>query len=69
MTQKDRILQHLKEKGCITSWEAIMEYGATRLADIVFRLRQEGYQIDSVYEKGTNRFGDKIHWTKYTLKA
>ena len=69
MTQKDRVLQHLQENGSITSWQAIMEYGATRLADIVFRLRQEGYQIDSTYETGANRFGDKIHWTKYTFKA
>lgn len=69
MTQKDRVLQHLKEHGSITSWQAIMEYGATRLADIVFKLRQEGYDIESEYEKGTNRFGDKIHWTKYKLKA
>lgn len=69
MTQKDRVLQHLQEHGSITSWQAIMEYGATRLADIVFKLRQEGYDIESECEKGTNRFGDKIHWTKYKLKA
>lgn len=69
MTQKDRVLQHLQEYGSITSWKAIMEYGATRLADIVFKLRQEGYDIESEYEKGTNRFGKKIHWTKYKLKA
>jgi hypothetical protein len=35
---------HLKKKP-ITSWEAINLYRATRLADIVFKLKQRGHNI------------------------
>ncbi len=66
MTQKEQVLHHLKHKGPITSWEAIMEYGITRLSAWICVLRQEGYQI-----KGTNitkKRGEKIiNYTKYEL--
>lgn len=45
MTQKEMVLNHLKKHGAITSWEAIMEYGITRLSDVIFRLRKDGYKI------------------------
>ena len=32
LSQKDDVLRHLKEKGSITSMEAIKNYGATRLS-------------------------------------
>lgn len=40
-SQSDAILWHLKTYGKITSYEAIKEYGATRLADIIFKHRQK----------------------------
>ena len=46
-TQKDAILWHLKNYGNITSWEAIKEYGATRLSGIIFDLKAEGYPIET----------------------
>jgi hypothetical protein len=44
MTKIDQVLMHLKKKP-ITSWEAIHLYHATRLADIVFKLKQRGHNI------------------------
>ena len=44
MTKIDQVLMHLKKKP-ITSWEAINLYHATRLADIVFKLKQRGHNI------------------------
>ena len=47
------ILNHLKEHGKITSWEAIQLYKATRLSGIIFTLKQQGYVIDT--DGGTGR--------------
>lgn len=41
------VLNHLKEHGKITSWEAIELYRATRLSGIIFCLKQQGYVIET----------------------
>ena len=66
-TQKDMVLAHLQAEGSITSMEAIMQYGITRLAVAVCRLRKEGWLIDSVTEYGVNRYGRKVPYTRYVL--
>lgn len=62
-----KVLEHLKNHGCITSLEAIELYGATRLSAIIFNLRNRGYQIDTVDLPFTDRFGTKSHYGKYVL--
>ena len=64
-TQKEAIMWHLKTYGKITSWEAIKEYGATRLSDIIFRLKNEGYNIKTNLVKKENRFGNITTIAKY----
>lgn len=69
VTLYDRVENYLKENGSITSWEAIKEFGATRLSAIIYVLRNEReMNIDTIYETGKNRYGDKITYAKYTLK-
>ena len=63
----DRILRHLQEYGSITSWEAIKEYGYTRLSHYIYLLKKDGYTIDVEIMKTTNRYGDKVHFNKYIL--
>lgn len=46
-SQSDAILWHLKIYGSITSYQAIKEYGATRLSAIIFNHRKAGYDITS----------------------
>lgn len=56
MTKSDQVLMHLKKKP-ITSWEAITLYKATRLADIVFKLKQKGFNIvTQMVDDGHTRF-------------
>lgn len=64
-TQKDRVLQHLREVGTLTSWEAIKEYGCTRLADVIFRLKDK-HSITTEIINSKNRFGDDTRYAKYT---
>jgi hypothetical protein len=44
MSKTNQVLMHLQKKP-ITSWEAIMKYRVTRLADVVFKLKQRGHNI------------------------
>jgi hypothetical protein len=65
-SQSDAVLWHLKTYGSITSYEAIKEYGATRLADIIFRHKKNGYDIDSISLSKKTRFGRTTTIAQYT---
>lgn len=68
MTQRAAVLGHMQKKGSITSWEAIENYGATRLSAIIFNLKEEGYQIGDTWEQYENRFGETVRVKRYFLK-
>ncbi len=68
MTHKERILTHLQDFGSITSWEAIKEYGCTRLSAYIYLLRKEGYIIENEMVTSKNRYGDEVHYAKYKIK-
>nr|DAJ44843.1 MAG TPA: helix-turn-helix domain protein [Caudoviricetes sp.] len=68
MTQKERILKHLQDFGSITSWEAIKEYGCTRLSAYIYLLRKDGYIIENENVTTKNRYGDAVTFAKYQIK-
>ena len=68
MTQKERILKHLQDSGSITSWEAIKEYGCTRLSAYIYLLRKDGYIIENENVTTKNRYGDAVTFAKYQIK-
>lgn len=69
MNKTNAVALHLIEKGSITSWEAIKEYGATRLSAIIFNLRNNrGMNIRTERIEFTDRFGSKAHYGKYILE-
>lgn len=69
MNKTKAIQLHLIEKGSITSWEAIKEYGATRLSAIIYNLRHKyGMNIESETIEFTDRYGSKSSFAKYILK-
>ena len=68
MTQTQAVLQHLKDCGSITSWEAIMHYGATRLSGIIYNLKKAGYNIIATSIQVKNRYGHFTNVAKYILK-
>jgi hypothetical protein len=47
-SKKDLVLIHLQMHNTITSWEAIQKFKATRLSDIIYRLKKEGHNISVV---------------------
>ena len=68
-TNKSKLCKdYLIRKGSITSWEAIENFGATRLADIIFRLRKAGYGIKTDTILFTDRYGNQGSYAKYTIE-
>ena len=69
-TQTNAVLNHLQKNGTITSMEAIVLYGATRLSDIIMRLRTK-YDIDMQMQESTteNRYGRKSRYGLYIYKG
>lgn len=67
MTQCDRILAHLKDRGSLSQREALELYGCMRLGSRVHDLRKRGIKIITATEEGTNRYGEKTHWARYSL--
>ena len=68
MTKHQKVREHLLEHGSITSWEAIQEYGATRLSAIIFNLRKT-MDIDTLMIEDTDRYGNNTRYAKYVLKG
>lgn len=68
MTKQRAVELHLIENGSITSWEAIEEYGASRLAAIINVLRDRGWSIETENIQFTDRFGKPGHCAKYHLR-
>ena len=69
MNKTKAIQLHLIEKGNITSWEAIKEYGATRLSAIIYNLRKRGMNIENEVINFTDRFGTPARYVKYIFKG
>ena len=62
MSKTMKVLTHLKSGKTITSWQAFERFRATRLADIVFRLRGHGFNIvTEMLEDG------KIRYARYRM--
>ena len=55
-TQKSKVKKHLLKHKTLTSWEAIVKYRITRLAQYILELRGEGMKIvsENKYPKGKN---------------
>ena len=67
VTKSNQVKEHLENYGTITSWQAIQQYGATRLADIIFRLRKQGYDIETKTEVTKDRNNNVCQYAKYIL--
>ena len=68
MTQYDMVLNHLKQSGNISSWEAFEQYGITRLSAYIHTLRhKDGIAITTERHRGKNRFGEAANFARYRL--
>ena len=66
-TQKDRIINYIREFGSITSWEAYQDLGVMQLGARINQLQKDGHVFRTEWESKTNRYGDKTDFKKYYL--
>lgn len=68
MNKTKAVMLHLQQYGSITSWEAIKEYGATRLSAIIYNLRNK-YDMNIINQEVyfIDRYGTNSSYVKYIL--
>ena len=64
VTKQSIVLEHLLKYGSITTWEAIQQYGITRLSAVIFILRKR-YNIKTEKVSFVDRYGHSGMIAKY----
>ena len=67
VTQRDRVLQYIREHQFITSYDAFSKIVCTQLATRISELKARGYKFRKERIKTKNMYGDKTHYDKYYL--
>ena len=68
ITQRDRVLDYIKQFGSITSRDAFNDLGVTQLAARICELTDRGYEFDKKFESAKNRFGESVSFVRYSFK-
>tara|TARA_R110002051_G_scaffold80886_2_gene144827 strand:+ start:218 stop:451 length:234 start_codon:yes stop_codon:yes gene_type:complete len=63
--QKERVLAFVRTHGSITHREADDTYGITRLAAVIFDLKELGHTFDTTIVKVKNRFDENCTFARY----
>ena len=67
-TQSDKVLQYIVENGSITPYDAMRDLSCMRLGARIADLRAAGYDIQTDFVTGKNRFGDVTHYARYSMR-
>ena len=67
MTQLQAVRNYLMAGHTITSKEALDLFGVSRLADLIFKLRREGYEISNIQRATITKLGGKAWFVEYKL--
>ena len=67
-SQREQILQYLKNGNSITQMEATEMFGCTRLAARINELRDAGYPIKSKMISSKNRYGVPMSYCQYSIQ-
>jgi hypothetical protein len=67
MTQKDRLLNHLRTHKSINPLQSWQHLGIYRLAAVILLLRNDGHSISTVKTEVKNQFGETCNVATYVL--
>lgn len=67
LTQEERVVDYIRRFGSITSYDAFIDLGITRLSAKIFNLKSD-YYIGYTWETKKNRFGDKVKFKRYFIR-
>ena len=68
MSQKHRVLAHLRDGKVLNQLVATKQYGILRLPARISELRQDGHFIKTIMREVHNRFGEKTRVANYILE-
>lgn len=68
ITQKDRILEYIRNFGSISSFEAYANLGITQLGARIDQLQKDGYVFRTEWEHKKNRYGEDVSFKRYYLE-
>ena len=66
-TTQQRVFDYMVDFGSITSLEACMDLGETRLSARIFELKARGVPIGDDFIEVTNRYGEPRHVKRYYI--
>ena len=69
MTQSERIIAYIEKYGSITPYEAFADLGITKLATRISEMTAQGMEFDKVVETSKNRYGQNVHYMRYSLRG
>ena len=65
--QETRLLHYLESNKKISPMEAWTELGIYRLSDVVFKLRNKDFEIETERKSVMNRFDEPCNFAEYKL--
>jgi len=68
MTQKERVLEYLRNNKSITPMEAWNKLGVYRLGARIHDLRNYGIEIKSSFTEVKNKFGERCNVAEYSIR-
>ncbi len=66
-SQCELILKWLHDYGKITTFEAFVDLGITRLASRICDLNKQGYEFKKEFKTAKNRYGKLVSFLEYSL--
>lgn len=66
-TQRQKIINYIREFGSITSYEAYIDLGVTQLATRIKELKEQGYEFKTRWESAKNRYNEPVSFKRYYL--
>lgn len=68
MKQTERIVDYINTFGSISSKEAFVDLGVTRLSARIADLKDEGYEFEDEWETSKNRYGEAVSYKRFRFK-
>lgn len=68
MNQCEQVKDYMQRYGMITTYQAFMDLGVTRLASRIHDLRAEGVKIGQKTKTRKNRYGNPCTYNVYWLE-
>lgn len=64
---QQRVFKYMNDFGSITSLQAFLDLGETRLSARIYELKKNGIVIKDEIIETVNRYGEKRHVKKYSI--